>query len=174
MISLVVLGFALILLRGAGWLGAPGLASWRAAGRGALAIMFAFTGGSHFTGMQHDFAAMIPAPLPNDLWVIYLSGVLEIAGGVGLLIPRTRRLAGICLVLLLVALFPANVNAALNHLPLGGRPPTTLWLRTPLQLLYIGLVWWTAVRERPGQSGRAAHQDLLPRRGQAPRMEVQR
>ena len=167
MISLLVLGVSLILLRGAGWLGVSRLASWRDAGRGALALMFAFTGGAHFTAMKHDFAAMIPDPLPNDLWVIYLSGVLEIAGAIGLLIPRTRRTAGICLVLLLIALFPANVNAALNALPLGGRPPTTLWLRAPMQLLYLGLVWWTAIGARAGRAGRAADQDRLARGGQA-------
>ena len=63
-------------------------------------------------------------PLPNDLWVIYLTGVLEIAGAVGLLIPRTRRLAGICLVLMLAALFPANVYAALNEVSLRGQAAT--------------------------------------------------
>src|SRR5215213_7663268 len=59
--------------------------------------MFLFTGISHFSTMKYDFAAMIPAPLPNDLWVIYLTGVLEIAGAIGLLIPQTRKLAGVCL-----------------------------------------------------------------------------
>jgi uncharacterized membrane protein len=109
--------------------------------------MFLFTGASHFTSMKYDFAAMIPAPLPDDLWVIYLSGVLEIAGAIGLLIPRTRKVAGICLVLLLVALFPANVNAALNEIPLRGEAPTPLWLRAPMQLLFIGMVWWTSIKE---------------------------
>src|SRR5215203_6313940 len=108
MVSLFVLVISFILRRGAGFLGVERLSSWKVAGRGALVIMFLFTGASHFTSMKYDFAAMVPAPLPNDLWVIYLSGVLEIVGAIGLLIPRTRKLAGICLVLLLVALFPAN------------------------------------------------------------------
>jgi uncharacterized membrane protein len=115
--------------------------------------MFLFTGASHFTSMKYDFAAMIPAPLPNDLWVIYLSGVLEIAGAIGLLIPRTRKLAGICLVLLLVALFPANVYAALNDIPLRGEAPTPLWLRGPMQLLFIGMVWWTSIKEPESSKG---------------------
>src|SRR4051812_29858252 len=129
MASVFVLILSFLLLRGVGWLGVKQLSSWRDAGRGALVIMFLFTGASHFTSMKHDFAAMIPAPLPDDLWVIYLSGVLEIAGAIGLLIPRTRKVTGICLVLLLVALFPANVNAALNEIPLRGEAPTPLWLR---------------------------------------------
>ena len=105
-------------------LGVTRLSSWRVAGRGALVVMFLFTGSSHFTSMKYDFSAMIPPPLPNDLWVIYLTGVLEIAGAVGLLIPRTRRLAGICLVLMLAALFPANVYAALNEVSLRGQAAT--------------------------------------------------
>ena len=110
MISLFVLVVSLILLRGLGALGVKRLSSWREAARFALVIMFVFTGLSHFSSLKYDFAAMIPAPLPNGLWVIYLAGVFEIAGALGLLIPQTRRLAGICLVVLLVALFPANVT----------------------------------------------------------------
>src|ERR671913_787167 len=148
MISLFILIISFILLRGLGALGVKQLSSWREAGRLALVIMFLFTGLSHFSSLKHDFAAMIPNPLPGDLWVIYLTGVFEIAGAVGLLIPRTRRLAGICLVLLLVALLPANVNAIINGIPLGGNAPTPLWVRAPMQLLYIGMVWWTSIGER--------------------------
>jgi uncharacterized membrane protein len=143
----IILFVSFLALRGIGWLGVTPLASWNAAGRGALAIMFLFTGGAHFSSMKYDMAAMIPPPLPDGLWVIYLSGVLEIIGARGLLHPRTRRLAGIGLALLLVALFPAIVYATLNALPLRGEPPTSLWLRTPEQVLFIGLLWWAAIRE---------------------------
>jgi len=51
------------------------------------------------------------------------------------------------LVLLLAAVFPANVNAALNEIPLRGEPPTPLRLRAPMQLLFIGMVWWTSIKE---------------------------
>jgi uncharacterized membrane protein len=154
MVSLFVLAISFLLLRGAGLLGVERLSSWRAAARGALVVMFVFTGASHFTGMKHDFAAMIPAPLPNGLWVIYLTGLFEIAGAVGLLVPRTRKLAGICLVLLLVALFPANAYAALSEIPLRGEAATPLWIRTPMQLLYIGMVWWTSIKEGAKEAGR--------------------
>jgi uncharacterized membrane protein len=174
MISSFVLVVSLIVLRGLGALGVQRLSSWREAGRGALVIMFLFTGFSHFSGLKHDFAAMIPAPLPNDLWVIYLTGAFEIAGAVGLLIPRTRRLAGICLVLLLVALFPANVNATINEIPLGGNAPTPLWVRAPMQLLYIGMIWWTSVKKysneevgRPQVMERGAEHEQPSRQGAA-------
>jgi uncharacterized membrane protein len=157
MVSLFVLVISFILLRGLGWIGVKHLSSWRDAGRIALVIMFLFTGTSHFTSMKHDLAAMIPAPLPNGLWVIYLTGLFEIAGAIGLLIPKTRKLAGICLVLLLVGLFSANVNAALNEIPLRGEAATPLWIRTPMQILYIGMVWWTSIKKPPKRPESARH-----------------
>jgi uncharacterized membrane protein len=57
-------------------------------------------------------------------------------------------------VLLLIAQFPANVNAALNGIPLGGEAPTPLWLRTPMQLLFIVMVWWTSINARTKEAGR--------------------
>jgi uncharacterized membrane protein len=173
MISLFVLAISFIVLRGLGALGVRRLSSWRDAARLALAIMFLFTGLSHFSALKHDFAAMIPAPLPNGLWVIYLAGLFEVAGAVGLLIPRTRRLAGVCLVLLLVAMFPANVNAVLNGIPLGGNAPTPLWVRAPMQLLYVGMVWWTSIKAdskevgRPPVEERVAEHEQPSRQGAA-------
>jgi uncharacterized membrane protein len=160
MVSLFVLAVSALVLRGVGWLGVKRFSSWRAAGRMALVVMFLFTGASHFSDLQHDFAAMIPDPLPKGLWVIYLTGLLEMAGAIGLLIPRVRKLAGICLVILLIAMFPANVNAALNGIPLRGEPPTPLWLRLPMQLLYIWAVWWTSitVRSQPLVAGKGSTQ----------------
>ena len=171
MISLFVLAISFIVLRGLGALGVRRLSAWKDAARLALAIMFLFTGLSHFSALKHDFAATIPAPLPNGLWVIYLAGLFEVAGAVGLLIPRTRRLAGICLVLLLVAMFPANVNAILNGIPLGGNAPTPLWVPAPMQLLYVGMVWWTSIGKdseeeevgRPQLKERLAEQERPPR-----------
>jgi uncharacterized membrane protein len=121
---------------------------WRDAVRIGLAVMFAFTAASHFSSLKHDLAAMIPPPLTGALWVIYVTGVLEMAGGVGLLLSRWRRLAGICLALLLIALFPANLYAALNGVTLGGEPASALWWRTPLQLLWLALLWWSAINAR--------------------------
>jgi uncharacterized membrane protein len=171
MISLFVLVISFIVLRGLGALGVRRLSSWRDAARLALAIMFLFTGLSHFSALKHDFAAMIPAPLPNGLWVIYLAGLFEVAGAVGLLIPRTRRLAGVCLVLLLVAMFPANVNAVLNGIPLGGNAPTPLWVRAPMQLLYVGMVWWTSIKADSKEVGRPPVEERVAEHEQPSRQE---
>ena len=106
--------------------------------------MFVFTGVTHFSPMREDYLAMIPAALPRSVGLIYLTGLLEIAGAVGLLIPQTRRLAGIGLILLLFAMFPANVSAAMNEIPFRGEPPMSLWLRTPIQIVFILATWYSA------------------------------
>ncbi|HEU4520844.1 MAG TPA: MauE/DoxX family redox-associated membrane protein [Thermoanaerobaculia bacterium] len=121
--------------------------SWRDAVRIGLVVMLFFTAAAHFApAMKHDLAAMIPPPFTGNLAIIYLTGVLEIAGAVGLLIPRFRRPAAICLALLMLAMFPANVYAALNGVTLRGAPATELWLRTPMQILWIALLWWSSIR----------------------------
>ena len=145
MAPLFILVISFILLRGIGSLGVRRLSSWREAGLFAVAVMFVFTGATHFSAMQHDYAAMLPDPLSGNLGLIYFTGALQIAGAIGLLISRTRRLASICLVLLLVAMFPGNVYAAVNEVAFRGEPPTPLWLRTPIQLSFIGMVLWTSV-----------------------------
>ena len=146
MAPLFILLISLVVLRGVGYLGVRRLSSWRMAGLFAVAIMFLFTGATHFTSMKHDYAAMLPGPLSGNLGIIYLTGALQIVGAVGLLVPRTRRLAGVCLVLLLLAMFPGNVYAAVNEVPFRGEAPTPLWLRTPIQLFFIGMVLWTSTK----------------------------
>jgi len=155
MTPLLVLAVGWLLLRAVGRLGVEQLASWRSAGRGASAGMFIFTGATHFTSMKSDYAAMIPEPLPKNLRLIYLTGLLQIAGAIGLLIPPVRRLAGMGLAAQLVAMFPANAYAARKGVPFRGRPPTPLPARALLQLLFIAAVWWTAIAGRAkGNRGR--------------------
>ena len=149
MASLFVLVITAVVLRIAGWLGVAPLTSWRAVGRTSSSVMLLFTGSSHFSSMKDDFVAMLPEPVPKDVRIIYFTGLAEIAGAIGLLIPNTRRAAGMALVVQLPAMFPANVNAALKWIPLRGEPPTGLWLRAPMQLLYIAVIWLTAISEPP-------------------------
>ena len=114
--------------------------SWRNSIRIGLGIMFLFTAASHFSGLKHDLAAMIPPPFTGDLRVIYLTGVMQIGGAIGLMISRTRRWAAWGLAAMLVGLFPANIYAAMADVRLGGDPVTPLWIRTPLQLFWIALL----------------------------------
>jgi uncharacterized membrane protein len=148
MLPFFILVVSLLLLRGLGWLGVAYLDSWRKAVCVALAITFLFTGSTHFSDMKLDYAAMIPSPFPKSIWLIYLTGILEIAGAIGLLLPRVRVIAGICLIILLMALFPANINAALNNIPFRGQPPTALWLRTLIQIFFVAAIWWSSVRKQ--------------------------
>jgi uncharacterized membrane protein len=104
--------------------------------------MFLFTASAHFMSTRRDLVAMVPAAFPRPELLVSVTGVLEILGAIGLLIPATRGLAGIGLVVLLVAMFPANVAAARKRVPLRGKPPTPLPLRLSLQLVFIGVTWW--------------------------------
>jgi len=143
MVVVLVLFGSWLLLRGVGALGAPALATWHDSIRYALAIMFAFTG-ARFNKLKYDLARIIPAYFPQPMLIVYLTGACEFLGAAGLLVPRFRTLAGICLILLLLGMFIANVNAALKRLTLAGKPVTPLWLRTPMQVMFIGLIWWAS------------------------------
>jgi uncharacterized membrane protein len=142
MVVLIVLFGAWLVFRGIGALGVGALATWQHSAGYALALMFVFTGLAHFNRLKHDLVRMVPAVFPRPMLLIYFTGVLEFMGAVGLLLPRFRSLAGICLIALLMVVFPANVNAALKGTTLAGKPATPLWLRAPMQVLFIGLLWW--------------------------------
>jgi uncharacterized membrane protein len=142
-ILLLILAGSLLVFRALGALGIEALATWSAATRWALAILLLVTASAHFNRMQEDLIRMVPGWVPGPRLVIYLTGACEILGAVGILLPATRRLAGLALILFLVAVFPANVKAARERLPLAGRPATPLWQRLPVQLLLIVLLWWS-------------------------------
>lgn len=116
--------------------------------RYALAAGMVAIGITHFTSPA-GFVAIVPAVLPAKLLLVSISGAAEIAGGLGLLWKRTRRLAAWGLILLYVAVFPANVNMAVNHLPFGDKPvpPFVLWARLPFQLVFIALAYWQTRRD---------------------------
>ena len=143
MLVLIVLLAAWLVFRALGATGVHVLASWRDFALYALALMFVFTATAHFNKMKHDLARMIPAYFPRPLLIVYITGALEILGAAGLMIPQFRRLAGVCLIALLIGMFIANVNAAQRSVTLRGKPPTPLWLRAPMQILFIALLWWS-------------------------------
>lgn len=105
--------------------------------------MFMFTASAHFNKMKEDLINMVPKGLPYPEQLVFVTGILEVLGAFGILIPALRSLAGLCLILLMIAVFPANVNAARNKIPLRGKSPTPLWLRLPIQMVFIGLTWWS-------------------------------
>jgi uncharacterized membrane protein len=135
MLVLIVLLVSWLIFRGVGATGVHAVASWQDSDRYALVVMFIFTASAHFNKMKHDLARMIPAYFPRPMLIVYVTGILELFGAAGLLVPQVRRLAGVCLIALLVGMFIANVNAAQKGVTLRGKPSTPLWLRAPMQLL---------------------------------------
>jgi uncharacterized membrane protein len=115
----------------------------------ALAALVIGAGVMHFTSAAF-FVSIVPPWLPAPTVLVQISGVAEIAGGLGIVLPPTRRAAGIGLMLLFFAVFPANVNMALYHLPMNGKAvaPALLWARLFLQPLLIYWAWACAVRRR--------------------------
>lgn len=111
-----------------------------------IALLFILAGAAHFASPA-VYLQIMPPFLPWPMALIYLSGGAEILGGVGILFSRTRKLAGIGLIALLIAVFPANIYAALHGANLSGWqvPVWLLWVRLPLQALLIGWVYLAAV-----------------------------
>jgi len=70
--------------------------------------------------------------------LVTLTGILEVLGALGLLLPFTARLAALGLFLMLLAVFPANIRAAREHLTIGEREATPLPVRTLLQIVFLG------------------------------------
>jgi len=130
------------------------LVSTRVAFRWLAAAAFVCTGVKHFTSAE-AFRRIVPPALPRADVLVAVSGVAEIAGAVGLLVPRLRRPAGWGLVALLVAVFPANVYMAVSADPAAtmGLPRWALWARLPLQAVLIGWVEWVS---RPSAAGSSA------------------
>lgn len=109
----------------------------------ALAGFFAFAGTMHFV-IPRSYEATMPPSLPNHREAVIVSGVAEIAGGMAVLAPSTRRFARWWLLALLVAVFPANVHMAVNPGQVRGLervPRWALWARLPLQPLCMLWVW---------------------------------
>lgn len=142
MIVLLIPIVALLVFRGLGAAGVTLWATWAASARWAIATMLVFTGAAHFTRIKLDMARMIPPWVPQRLAMVYFTGLCELAGAVGLVVPRLQRLAGFMLVIFFIAVLPANIYAAQAHIPIAGKPATPLWIRVPLQILLIVATWW--------------------------------
>jgi uncharacterized membrane protein len=142
---LLLLVAALLVLRTAGAFGVAPLADWRTAARLALALMFFFTASAHVGPQRPSLIQMVPGWLPRPHLLVFVTGLLELFGALGLLLPITVPLAGGGLALLLVAMFPANINAARHHVMIGNKPATPLWFRTLVQVVFVAALLWVAL-----------------------------
>ena len=113
--------------------------------RAGLGATFLLAGSLHFL-KPRPYLAIMPRYLPAHRVLVYASGAAEIAGGAGVLHPRTRRPAGWWLIATLLAIFPANVEMAVHHERFARIPRPLLWARLPLQGALIAWVWKTATR----------------------------
>jgi uncharacterized membrane protein len=106
-----------------------------------VAAFFVGVGITHLTNSDF-FVAIVPPYLPAPLMLVYVSGVFEVLGGIGVLVPATRQLAAYGLLALLVAVYPANIYMAMNPEQFPDIAPAALYARLPLQFLFAWLVWW--------------------------------
>ncbi|MEO6246636.1 MAG: DoxX family protein [Opitutaceae bacterium] len=122
-----------------------GLAGW------VLAVFFTAAGANHFRAPA-IYLGMMPPWLPWPQAMNAISGAAEMLGGIGLMVPRTRRLAAWGLIVLLIAVFPANLHVALQgRMPGTDFSPLVLWGRLPFQVAFVAAVWWIALRKKPAR-----------------------
>lgn len=109
-----------------------------------LGLNFIAVGIGHFVAPE-PFVSIMPPYLPWHLELVYISGVFEILGGLGILIKPVRKAAAWGLIALLIAVYPANIHMLVNEVYLDGLPKSKLglWLRMPLQFIWMYLVAWS-------------------------------
>jgi uncharacterized membrane protein len=110
-----------------------------------LGLLFVGAGVNHFV-MPRPYRRIVPPGLGDPATLVTVSGVAEVAGGLGMLLPRTRRLSGLGLIALLAAVFPANLYMARNPGEFHRIPRLALYARLPLQPL---MMWWVWRATRP-------------------------
>jgi uncharacterized membrane protein len=137
MAPFIILIVSLFILRITGVLGITYFDGWETSLRGAVALMFLFTATAHWGKRRPDLIKMVPPSVPNPQLMVTITGILEIIGAIGLLIPFTSNIATIGLALLLIIMFPANIFAARKGITIDGKPTTPLFLRTILQIIFL-------------------------------------
>jgi uncharacterized membrane protein len=121
----------------------------RVATRWLLAAFMVAIGVAHFADPE-PFVRIVPPYLPAPYALVLISGAFEVLGGLGLLVPATRRFSSLGLIALYVAVFPANVYMATHGVqPLPDSPvePWMAWARLPFQAVLIAVAWWVGKSE---------------------------
>ncbi|MBA2940949.1 hypothetical protein HZF08_21930 [Paenibacillus sp. CGMCC 1.16610] len=124
-----------------GLLGVSQFEGWHTPMQGAVAVMLLLTASAHWGKRRPDLIRMVPPALPRPDLIVTVTGWLEIAAAIGILFPATSRIASICLMVLLIAMFPSNVRAARHKLTIGGEPTPSLPVRTVLQLVFLAAIY---------------------------------
>ena len=120
------------------------------AGNIAMSVMLIATGLAHFA-LSKGMAMMMPIFIPFKREMVYLTGIIELAAAAGILIPSLRHTTAVLLIIFFILVLPANIYAAVKKVnyekgTFNGPGLTHLWFRIPLQLFFIGWVYWFALR----------------------------
>lgn len=115
-----------------------------------MGVMYVFIGIKHFTDPQH-FLDIVPPQLPFKLFLVYLTGLIEVVGGVAILAPKTRKAGAYLLIFLLVSVFPANIYLYVSETPqsLLGISEADALIRMPFQIPLILLAYWHSKKNHP-------------------------
>ena len=115
-----------------------------------MSFMYVFIGIKHFTDPQY-FLDIVPPQLPFKLFLVYLTGLIEVVGGVAILAPKTRKVGAYLLIFLLVSVFPANIYLYVSETPqsLLGISETDALIRMPFQIPLILLAFWHSKKNHP-------------------------
>lgn len=140
MAPLIALVASFLLFRASGLLGLSFFDDWHTSLQGAVAFMMLLTASAHWGKRRPDLIRMVPPFFSRREWIVTATGLLEIAGAIGIMLPPTSLTASVCLTVLLIAMFPANVYAARKKLTIGGKPVPKLHVRILLQILFIAAV----------------------------------
>lgn len=137
MAPLIVLITLFVLLTVAGHLHMPFAFGWWTSLRIALAGMFLLTASAHWGKRRPDLVRMVPPFFPRPDLLVTATGILEILGALGLMLPRFASYAALGLSVMLLAVFPANIHAARQHLSIAGSPVPRLLPRTLIQIAFL-------------------------------------
>ncbi|WP_026560614.1 DoxX family protein [Bacillus sp. J37] len=140
MAPFILLIGSFLIFRLIGFFGLSYFDSWETSLRVAVALMFLFTASAHWGKRRPDLIKMVPPALPKPGVIVTITGICEIAGAIGLLIPFTSSFASVGLAILLIVMFPANIRAVRKGITIGGRPSTPLFPRTILQIIFFTVV----------------------------------
>lgn len=140
MVPFYTLVASFLLFKGLGQLGLSYFEGWQTSLQGAVAVMLLLTASAHWGTRRPDLIRMVPPVFSRPDLIVTVTGFLEIAGAICILIPSLSKAASIGLALLLALMFPANVIAARERLTIGGRPVPKLLQRTALQVIFVGAI----------------------------------
>ncbi|WP_193194533.1 DoxX family protein [Nostoc sp. MG11] len=129
-----------------------------------LAMSIIVVGVTHFI-VPDQYVRIVPSQLPYPLGLVYLSGFYEILGGIGLLVPPVSQAAAWGLIALFIAVYPANINMAVNLIKVDHIPnsPWVHVIRLPLQAVLIAWAWWYTKPSNREQQASIIPKSLIPK-----------